>query len=91
MDIIIIFSLFYVAFSLIANLSWYCTQETMYDTPDVFSDMVDIFEDIRRSKIFNPFILLLAIFGIFMRNLPQFLYHILFWWIIIPKKMIGKK
>lgn len=91
MDIIVMFSLFYVAFSLIANLAWYCTQESLYDTPDVFTDIVDIFTDIRRSKIFNPFVIVLATFGIFMRNLPEFLYHILLWWFIIPKRMMEKK
>lgn len=78
-------------FSLIANLSWYGFQENQYDIPDIFTDMIEVYADVKKSRIINPFVILLASFGVLMRNFPQFLFHILFWWVIIPRKMMGKK
>ena len=56
--------------------------------PELYEDLITVLRDIRYNKIFNPFVILLAFFGIFMRNCIQLFKHTFFWWIIIPQELM---
>lgn len=90
MMLLIFFGFIFLCFSMIANLAWYSFNATVYDTPEIFDELLDVCKDIKISRILNPFVIFLAVFAVCMRNLPQLVLHLFFWWIIIPKRIMSK-
>ena len=79
----------YSVFALVGNLAWYSNQaSSRFDNPRFIDDLLEVWDDIRTGGVSNPVTIIFAISYIFLCNLPSLLIHTLFWWAIIPYRLI---